>query len=168
MITQKELKERLHYDPATGIFTCVYVIKQYSRNIGDQVGSLTNHGYLCTSINKKVYKCHRLAWLYMTGDFPKNFIDHIDGNPSNNAWANLREATPKQNQENVHLRKDNKSGFKGVAWHKASKKWSASLAHNKKHIWLGVYETPEEAALVVKLKRAELFTHDVGRDQAMQ
>jgi hypothetical protein len=165
MITQKELKERLHYDPATGIFTCVYLVKNNKRKIGDVVGSIDAKGYLVTSVKGKLYKCHRLAWLYINGTFPLAHIDHIDGNPLNNAWVNLRKATSKQNQENVKLRKDNTSGFRGVIWHKATKKWCATLRHNKKTVWLGLYKTPDEAAIVVQSKRAELFTHDHGRDR---
>jgi hypothetical protein len=162
--TQAQIKEILHYDHETGVFRW----RHESRNKikpWDVAGTVTDGGYWAIKIKGKTYKAHRIAWLYMTNEWPKNLIDHIDGNPGNNKWINIRSATVKQNLENQALRKDNKSGFRGVSWHKKTQKWSAKLSHNNKNIWLGSYETPEVAASVVILKRAELFTHDHGRDR---
>lgn len=71
--------------------------------------------------------------------------DHIYGNPLNNCRYNLRVVTASQNAINTGLRSSNKSGYKGVVWHKATQKWVAVIGINNKHIHLGCFKTPEEA-----------------------
>jgi hypothetical protein len=82
MLTQERLKELFNYDPVTGFFTR---LKRTSSNtiIGEKVGGNIN-GYLRVSIDNKFYLLHRLAFLYMEGEFPIEFVDHIDGCGSNN------------------------------------------------------------------------------------
>lgn len=94
--------------------------------------------------NQKNYKAHRLIFLLHHGYLPK-IIDHIDGNPHNNKIENLREATCGQNLMNAKIRKNNTSGHKGVSFLKKQKKWLAQADLNKKHYYLGVFETKEEA-----------------------
>lgn len=162
--TQAEIKELLHYDPETGVFRWRYSVAIRVKP-WDVAGTENSLGYVRIKICQKLYLAHRLAWVYMTGESPKDQIDHIDGVRSNNAWVNLREATRKQNMENTSLRKNNASGFRGAHWHKRDKKWFAQVRHNKKAIFLGYFATAEEAAQVAAAKRAELFTHDMGRDK---
>jgi hypothetical protein len=163
-ITQAELKEILHYDLETGVFRWRFAssnrVKPWS-----VAGTKGDTGYIKIHINKKLYRAHRLAWLYVKGEFPKEQIDHINGNRTDNFWQNLRETSSKQNQENLPLSKNNTSGYRGVAWSKTSKKWLAHVRHNSKKIHIGLYKTAEEAAIAAATKRAELFTHDYGRDQ---
>jgi hypothetical protein len=163
MITQAELKELLHYDPETGIFRWRHARKNNQIKPWGVAGSITDWGYMQIEINNKGYKSHRLAWLYITGEWPEHEIDHHDGVPSNNAWKNLRLATRKQNQENLGLFRNNTSGYRGVS--KKNKKWQAYVSNNRKKIYLGYFDTAEEAAQAAAAKRAELFTHDTGRDQ---
>jgi hypothetical protein len=162
-LTQAELKEILHYDPETGIFRWRYSVARRVKP-WDVAGCGTKN-YAHLKINNKTYKAHRLAWLYMTGSWPIDQIDHKDRNKENNKWENLRPATNKQNQENVGLSKANTSNYRGVSWISTRKKWEASLQHNKQRISLGYFKTAEEAAKAAAAKRAELFTHDTGRDQ---
>lgn len=166
MVTQDELKELLTYEPETGFFRW-----KKSRSNRAKVGGIAGwndgQGYLRIRLDKKDYKVHRLAYFYMTGEWPKNQIDHADGNGYNNAWKNLREATNKQNQENLPLSKSNKSGFLGVYFFKSMKKWAAQVTHNRKKIYLGSFDTPEKAAAAATAKRAELYTHYTGRDKNM-
>jgi hypothetical protein len=164
MITQAELKQILHYDPETGIFRWRYSVAQRVKP-WDVAGSKDKKGYMITTIKCKAVTLHRLAWLYMTGVWPKNQIDHIDGVQSNNSWNNLREATAKQNRENLCLAKNNTSGFRGVSFAADRKKWIAQVKHNGTQLNLGYFDTVEEAAQAAAAKRAELFTHDTGRDQ---
>lgn len=72
-------------------------------------------------------------------------VDHEDGNGLNNRKKNLRPATPFQNQQNCGIRRDNKSGFKGVSWHKAANAWVATITVNGKRKHLGVFPTAEAA-----------------------
>ena len=164
MITQDELKEVLHYDPETGIFR--WRMPKSSRvKPWDVAGTKNGNGYICFKINGASLRGHRLAWLYMTGKWPENDVDHMDGNRSNNAWQNLRSATNKQNLENQGLRKNNTSRFRGVSWCKRHKKWVARVYHNYKQIYVGFFESAGEAGKAASAKRAELYTHDSRRDQ---
>jgi hypothetical protein len=80
----------------------------------------------------------------MTGDCPKE-VDHINGDPTDNRWSNLREATPQQNKFNRGTCKSNKSGFKGVSRHKQNGNWVAEITHNYRKYHIGCFDTPEEA-----------------------
>lgn len=162
--TQAQLKEILHYDPETGVFRWRFArsnLKPWSL-----AGSSSTHGYWRVRINNREYFAHRLAWVYMTGKQPLNEIDHINRIRSDNKFVNLREATRKQNMENQSLMKSNTSGSRGASWDKNLKKWKSQIMHNKKYIYLGIFDTVEEAAKAASTKRSELFTHDVGKDKA--
>lgn len=107
-------------------------------------------------LNQKNYKLHRLIFLFHYGYIPQ-IIDHIDGNPHNNKIENLREATQSQNMMNSKIRKNNTSGYKGITFHKKMKKWLAQADFNKKHYYLGLYNTKEEAHAVAKEFRLKNF-----------
>ena len=98
-ITQEYLKSILSYDPETGLFT--WLVQKGARAlVGSIAGTIRNNGYLKINIDKQLYYAHRLAHLYMTGEWPKNHIDHINGIKNDNHWCNLREATYSQNNKN--------------------------------------------------------------------
>jgi len=99
MITQDKLKEILDYNQHTGLFTWKKIKKYSNRSVGDIAGSLSL-GYVVIGIDKKIYKAHRLAWLYVYGEFPKEQLDHINGNKEDNRICNLREANQSQNNFN--------------------------------------------------------------------
>jgi hypothetical protein len=162
MPSQAAIQEILHYDPTTGFFR--WKIFSGPARPGDIAGGKTWDGYLNISLQKKSYKAHRLAWVVMTGHEPVGVVDHIDGNPSNNAWSNLRLATIKQNCENRRIYSNNTSGFRGVSFSKELKKWSAQVTHFCKSIHLGYFDTAEQAAEIAAKKRAELFTHETQRN----
>lgn len=144
-LTQSRLKQLLHYNPASGVFTRLTRPAQCVQ-IGDIAGCQTTYGYLVFRCNGKLYFAHRLAFLYMTGKFPLGDTDHIDCVKSNNQWSNLREATRSQNNQNVKiLRRNNTSGYRGVSWNKALKKWQARICLHGKEKFLGLYTSPEEA-----------------------
>ena len=157
MITQLRLKELFSYNEETGLFTRIKQVAKFK--VGSKVGSTHKRGYIYIGVDRKSYKAHRLAWLYVYGKFPELGIDHINRNCSDNRICNLRLATQKQNCENISPRKDNTSGYRGVHWHEAAKKWRASISHNKKRMIVGMFNSKEEAGLAARLKREELFTH---------
>ena len=137
-LTQEYLKSILEYNPETGLFT--WLVNYHSRMIGKEAGT-GSKGYKYIVINKKKYLAHRLAFLYMLGYIPDKEIDHKDGIKDNNAWLNLREATPRQNMANRVATKRSKTGVKGVSFHEKSGVYQV-------HISLGCYDTLEEAKKV--------------------
>lgn len=146
MLTQKRLKELLHYDPLTGIFT--RLTRQSSNTkVGDIVGYKDNIGYLSARMDDKLYFLHRIAWLYVKGYFPEYQIDHKNGIRDDNRFTNLRHVTNSCNMQNTKKYCTNKSGFPGVHWHKAASKWAARLTINYKESHLGCYEEVLDAAL---------------------
>ena len=108
-------------------------------------------------IDKRPYLAHRLAWLYVMGEFPKNDIDHVDTNGCNNKISNLRLATKSQNGANSKLPKNNTSGYKGVTWAKRNKKWMAQIMVDRKHVCLGFFHDPKLAYEAYKKASREYF-----------
>jgi hypothetical protein len=143
MITQEELKELLHYDPETGLFT--WRAKKRFRKAGSIAGGLTN-GYIIIKLNGHNVRAHRLAFLYMTGAFPTEVVDHINMVKHDNRWVNLRHATFGQNRFNIEPPANNTSGFLGVTWHKPGKKWCAQIWFEGKKHYLGLFNTAELAS----------------------
>lgn len=147
MITQAELKNRLNYDPITGVFT--WKIANGNRvAVGDVAGSYTGHGYIRIIIDKKSYRAHRLAWLYMTGNWPSDQIDHINHKRDDNRFCNLRECSNSENSQNRSKQSNNKSGCVGISWVPNRNKWAAYIDVDGKRISLGRYETLEKAKQV--------------------
>lgn len=155
MITQSELKEVLDYNPDTGVF--IWLKSNGNRAKVGNVAGAKRRGYIRIQIKEKMYSAHRLAYLYMTGNFPENFIDHINHIRDDNRWVNLRDATDSQNGANRPKFKNNTSGYKGVCWHKRDKKWCAKIQYMKKSIHIGYYTTPQEASEAYKKKAIELY-----------
>jgi hypothetical protein len=146
-ITQSELKELLHYNPETGVFT--WRVSYRRARKGGVAGAGDGSGYVRIKINRTPYKAHRLAWFYMTGAWPERDMDHRNRVRSDNRWANLRQATRGENNWNTPIRADNKSGVKGVCWDTRSCRWRTSLWISGKQQCLGLFNTLEEAARVV-------------------
>lgn len=155
MLTQSILKEVLHYDPNTGEFR--WKINRRRIKYGNIAGTI-RHDYITIVYEQKQYFVHRLAWLYMTGNWPTNQIDHINGIGHDNRWHNLREATNSQNNQNRALSKNNKSGFIGVSWCKQRNKWRAQIKFNNKKMYLGSFECPQEAYQAYLTAKAKYHT----------
>jgi hypothetical protein len=149
--TLKYLKEILEYNEQTGIFTW-----KENRGSNKTKGKIADNknlrGYITIGINGKRYKAHRLAWLYIYGDFPKGQIDHINGVRDDNRIENLRIVTNRQNCQNYKIHREGK--LVGNSFHKNNKKWQSSIVINGKQKYLGYYETQQEAheAYLNKLK----------------
>jgi len=139
------ISDLLHYDPETGLFT--WKVKRKGTNgVGSIAGKTDTYGYVQITIDGNVYLAHRLAWFIMTGKWPENEVDHKDTIKNNNKWENLREADDSQNGANRNIYSNNKSGIKGVCWHKASNKWLAQIRKNKKCMHLGLFSDINDAA----------------------
>ena len=126
-----------------------------SIDLSKPAGHIGKDGYRRIQIERKLYKSHRLVWKYHYGKDPKEFIDHIDGNKSNNNIKNLREATRQQNNFNKITQKNNKLGIKGVS--KIGNKYTATIFINDKRKYLGFFDTIEEARLAREEAEKKLF-----------
>ena len=125
-LTQELLRERLHYDPDTGIF--IWKIIQRSTRIGKRAGGIwSSKKYSCRyrkiNLYGRSYREHRLAYLYMTGEWPKDQVDHIDRDGENNIWSNLRQCDQLGNMKNLGKYKSNSSGLTGLSRCKRDNVW---------------------------------------------
>lgn len=143
MISQKELKELLHYNQDTGDFFWKKT-RTGASNIG-AAGCRTDAGYIKICINNEPYYAHRLAYLYINGYMPENHIDHIDRVKSNNSISNLREVSRIYNMRNTGNMSNNKSGVKGVHFCKQRGKWIASIKNTDKKKNIGGFDDLVEA-----------------------
>lgn len=184
-ITQELLREFVHYNPETGVFTyrerdrkwftddlsCFLWNKKCAGKPNGTVQSKGN-GYrrIRICMNGKIYSAHRMAWLYMTGEKPPRQIDHIDRDGTNNRWSNLRDGT-RVNQRNKSMQRNNKSGITGVSWSKSSSKWCARVwcTENGKSVYkhLGLFDDKHEAGRAVEdFRRLHSYHPDHGRKKA--
>ena len=136
-LTAERLRSLLIYDPATGIFT--RRVSRQGFHAGTQAGVIHKaSGYVYIGVDRKRYRAHRLAWLYMTGEWPVE-IDHDNTIRSDNRWSNLREATRSQNNANAQRRADNTSGHKGVSWVARVNRWRAYITSHGRQCHLGYF-----------------------------
>lgn len=152
-ITSENIQDILQYRSETGVF--IWVSPPGSKmKQGDRAGYLDKKkGYRSLYYAGKKYKEHRLAWLYITGEWPKDQIDHINHIRADNRWVNLREATNSENQRNKNIPKNNTSGTIGVYFDKQAAKWKAVIRIWDSVIYLGHYVDIEEA--IYARKKAE-------------
>lgn len=150
-LTAEELRSCLFYCPATGIFT--WKSERGGMVSGSRAGNLHPGGYIRITIAGRTYFAHRLAYLYVLGRWPRNSVDHRDGDRSNNRWNNLREATRAENLWNARRSARNSSGVKGVGFHKASGLWYATISVNRTVHSLGYFKTKQEAEITIRAAR---------------
>jgi hypothetical protein len=152
----KEMKEYLSYDRDTGDFTWVKKIasKIHVGSVAGHAGHTTKGTYVLLRFNKILYRAHRIAWLFEYGEFPEGLIDHKDGNGLNNCIANLRIATHYQNMQNRRKSHKNSSSLMGVSEKKG--KYQSSIMTNRKRLYIGFFDTPEEAHQAYLTKKREL------------
>jgi HNH endonuclease len=143
-LTQKYLKSILEYDPKTGLFTWLVTLS-LRKPKGCIAGFPQLKGRIKIGIRGHDYMAHRLAFLYMTGKWPEYEIDHINENPSDNRWENLRHGTPHQNHGNRGKQVNNSSGYKGVCKPTGKNFFIAGIKVHGKRIHLGVFQKAEEA-----------------------
>lgn len=156
------LWEILDYDPETGILIwerrneedCEYWTARGARNFNSQysgkeagcVRKVRNRDYFRRELklpDGKNYLAHRVAWAWMTGEWPENMIDHEDQDSLNNRWNNLRDVDNSVNQRNTTRRKDNSSGVTGVSWHCGT--WLVRISTEDGQIRVGRSKCLEEA-----------------------
>lgn len=146
------------YDPITGHLT--WKADRGKVKAGDPAGSASDsHGYLSVRVNYRSYLAHRLAWFLTHGEFPKNKLDHINGDRHDNRLANLREVSDRDNARNSAMNTKNTSGVVGVSWHAARGKWRANITVGRQQKHLGLFDSFDEAVAVRRQAEAEFDFH---------
>ena len=148
-MNQEDIKCLLKYNPKTGIFNWAHQLNN-NVNYGDIAGHRNEFARIVITIDHKNYQSNRLAWLYMTGEWPKNEITHINGKNDDNRWANLRYASRQEICKNKSIQRNNKSGIAGVSWIKARRIWHVSIRVDKKDRYLGRFKSKFEASCARK------------------
>lgn len=164
VLTQERLRELLHYDPETGVFTWRRTLGSRAK-IGQRAGTVNVRGYRAIQIDGKIYTEHRLAFLYVFGFITTDMIDHININKTDNRICNLRYATPLQNLGNTPAPTHNTSGMKGVSFCKRTMRWRAFLTINRKFVHLGRFDRKEDAARAYEIAAREHFGGSFYRPQ---
>lgn len=145
ILTVERLRSVLHYDSKSGNFTWKKSLRHGGKS--RTAGTLRKDGYRHIRIDGTAYLSHRLAWLYVHGDWPKNQIDHINGDRLDNAIGNLRDAEAHINSQN-HRRawpNNRTSGLLGVSWNKRDKAWIAQISAKGVRRHIGTFPTKELA-----------------------
>jgi hypothetical protein len=143
MVSKERLMGVLTYDPESGNF-----LRNKKTNFNEKgsiAGCISSEGYIVLSIDKKQYKAHRLAFIYMTGSCPE-YVDHINLKKTDNRWSNLRPATKAQNNSNIRSRIGSSSKYLGVNYDKNRGKWLSRIRKDNKQIVLGRFDSEEDAA----------------------
>lgn len=152
-LTAELARELWSYCPDTGVLVW-RVNRPFNRVQGKPTGSVCGDRYLCVQYQNKNYRVHRVIWLMVTGAWPNDELDHINGDRGDNRWVNLREATRVQQNYN---RKSWGTYPKGVRKaNSLEKPYRAYITIDGKHKHLGVYKTPEEAHEAYKAAATEL------------
>lgn len=152
MLTATRLRDLLEYEAETGVFRWR---KSPTPRIkaGQIAGSPDREGYIRISIDRRLHKASRLAFLYQTGDWPREEVDHRNGVAGDDRWSNLRETSRTLNALNRSKKANNTSGYKGVT--RCGNKWKAQIQAHKRVHYLGLFASPAaaHAAYLVAAKR---------------
>lgn len=141
-LTQARLKELVHYDPDTGVFTAL--IANGPRFVGKQMNATNQRGYVRFSLDGCEYLGHRLAWFYVHGEWPEE-VDHKNGVKHDNRIVNLRPATSLLNKQNKR-RAQGANPLLGASWNKRKQKWKAAIRiGDNRRLFLGYFDTAEAA-----------------------
>lgn len=154
-LTADRLRELLSYDAETGVFYRKIALCN-SVKPGDIAGSDDGEGYIRIRVDGVTHRAHRLAWLYVTGAWPAEEIDHINGNRGDNRIANLREATHAENGQNRAIPRNSRSKRHGVGWDKKAGKWRARIKSKGVEVTLGHFANIEDAVQARAKAKAEL------------
>lgn len=152
-VSHVRLKALLSYNEKTGEFT--WRVKKGPVNAGDRAGGPASWGWR-VFIDGRFYQANVLAWFYVHGEWPKLIVDHIDRNPLNNVFSNLRLATVAQNKANCSIYKNNKLRVKGVRLHRNGQ-YEARIRKDGHLVYIGCFRTIDEAKNAYNSYASELF-----------
>jgi HNH endonuclease len=144
-LTADYVRELLDYNPDTGSLTWRATKSGRRSALAGTLGEWGNHGNKrrTITIDYVIYKAHRVIWLWMTGEWPKQQVDHVNRDAADNRWSNLRDVSQTKNQQNRRMNRNNTSGARGVYWYKNKKQkpWGVNISN--KHY--GYFRTKAEA-----------------------
>jgi len=155
MLTQAKLKTLLHYNPQTGVWTRLRCSAR-SDLVGKPAGGICGDGYFYIRVDGGRYKAHRLAFLYMTGEWPAGEVDHRNLSRIDCKWKNLRPATRRMNMANTCVRSDNVAGIKGVTAFKGRFQARIVLADGTRE-FIGSFENADSAGHAYQARAREVF-----------
>jgi hypothetical protein len=138
MLTQERLKEIVEYDPDSGVFSAKKEKRTHKKK--DSVGFMSG-GYLAAKIDGKTYFLHRLAFLYMTGSFPSDCVDHENRLRTDNRWSNLRPVSRAENRKNHPINIRNTSGHQGISFRKDRGVWIVRVGA----VYVGYFKNIDDA-----------------------
>ena len=165
MVGAETLRTLLDYDPASGRLTwrarsadtfpsstSLRIVRNWNSRFAGQPAFTTvgANGYRVGNLGGKVLYAHRVVWAWMHGTWPVDEIDHLDGDRANNAWANLRAATPSMNRRNQGRSRRNTSGYTGVTYCQKTDKWVAQMTVGGVCLRIGKFRCPTAAAVARK------------------
>lgn len=149
LIDYEKIKNYLSYDENTGIVVWKKTLSNRAIS-GSRAGCIQKGRkriYRVIRINKILYLEHRICWLLFFNEWPKDEIDHIDQDPTNNKILNLRVVNTQQNSTNRPIQSNNTSGIRGVSWNKKTNKWISQIETNSINKYLGSFDSIEDAAI---------------------
>ena len=153
-LNSTRLRELLDYDQNTGEFTWK-ISRGRTAKAGGIAGAKHGENYILIMISGRTYKAHRLAWMYVHGDWPKGFIDHINGVRHDNRIGNLRDVTRSENMQNQRKPQRNNPHL-GVTWCKRRQLWLAQIKVGGRNKFLGYHQKSEEASAAYLAAKKEL------------
>ena len=158
MTEHEQLRKVLEYDPETGTFTWLPVSGRGMHFRKGEAGWVHKKGYRYIRFMGRTFFAHRLAYFYMTGVWPTDQIDHINGIRDDNRWVNLREATNGQNMENIAgPHGDTQTGLLGVTFRRG--RYEVRIQKDKRRHHVGTFKTPEAADEAYRAAKAKHHTH---------
>lgn len=169
--TPEQLRQLLRYEPESGKlywrdrgqewFADASRMKAWNTRCAGKEAFTSVHGegYRCGRVLDKHKLAHRVVWAIQTGEWPASDVDHIDGDRSNNAWANLRSVTRIENMRNAKRFKSNTSGHVGVWWSAATSMWIAEIKVGGEKLTIGSFDRIEDAAAARKTAEAQHGFH---------
>ena len=148
-------RQLFNYDPATGLLT--WSVRRRRASPGSRAGSVNHDGYIRVKVLQSQHFAHRIAWLLQTGEWPKGEVDHRNGVRDDNRWSNLRDVDRSVNMQNQRRAQRNNvsSGLLGVRAHQTGK-WQARIRHGSKQLYLGTFDTPEQAHAAYLIAKSRL------------
>lgn len=153
-LTQARLKELLHYDPETGVFT--WRVKKGRAEAGSAAGTRHNAGYTTLKIDGVKYLRHRCVWLYEYGRWPREEVDHVNGDRGNDTLENLRECSSAENKQNIPLHGRRPGRLLGAVLTRG--RWRATIRIRGQAVCVGHFDTPEEAHKAYLAAKEKLHT----------